>query len=185
MRVILMCVTVSMLASASLSAQRLIDRSGMASFFSTAPLEDIEAKNNQALAAMDLQTGEVAVSMLMKGFRFEKALMEEHFNENYVESDKYPKATFKGKLLDYEPLIFRSTDSFSYPVEGELTIHGVTRRLYTSVDFTVGAKEIRAAVNFVVEVEDFDIEIPMSVINNIAKEVEVTAVFNFNQPSPK
>lgn len=166
----------------SVTAQRLMDRSGMASFFSSAPLEDIHAKNNQALAAVDLQTGEVAVSMLMKGFRFEKALMEEHFNENYVESDKYPKATFKGKLLDYKPIIFGSTGTFKYPVEGDLTIHGVTKRLYTSVEFTVGAKEIQAAVNFVVEVEDYDIEIPMSVINNIAKEVEVTAVFNFDQP---
>lgn len=170
------------LYAGGLSAQRLIDRSGTATFFSEAPLENIEASNKQALGAIDLKTGNVAVSMLMKGFRFEKALMEEHFNENYIESSKYPKATFRGKLLDYEPVIFESPGKFSYPVEGDLTIHGVTRRLFTEVDFTVTEKEIVAMVHFNVKVEEFGVEIPMSVINNIAKEVEVTALFNFDNP---
>lgn len=184
MRIKLFFIILGMIGAGPLAAQRLIDRSGTATFFSEAPLENIEAKNNQALAAIDLKTGDVAVSMLMKGFRFEKALMEEHFNENYVESDKFPKATFRGRLLDYDPVIFKTPEKFSYPVEGELTIHGVTRRLFTKADITVTPRNIVVMVHFKLKVEDFDIQIPMAVINNIAKEVEVNAVFNFDQPNP-
>ncbi|WP_421876816.1 hypothetical protein [Marinoscillum sp.] len=78
-----------------LIAQPLIDRKGKASFYSEAPLEDIEAWNEEVLGAIDLEKGTIAVSMFIKGFHFDNSLMEEHFNENYLESEKYPKATFQ------------------------------------------------------------------------------------------
>src|SRR5690606_39483792 len=96
----LLCIAMLVVLTQPLLAQRYLDRAGRASFYSKAPLEDIEAHTDQALCVLDAASGEVAASMLMKSFQFEKALMQEHFNEKYVESDKYPKATFAGKITN-------------------------------------------------------------------------------------
>lgn len=159
-------------------SQRLIDRSGTVTFFSEAPLENIEATNYQALGALDMEASTVAVSILMKGFRFEKALMEEHFNENYVESDQFPKATFKGNL-SVDPAQFQKDGTFSALATGEVMLHGITRPLKTQVDFVVSENQLSAKTSFVLKVADFDIKIPTAVIRNIAEEVEVTASFQF------
>src|SRR5690349_14332469 len=84
--------------SVSIAQTKYIDRAGSASFFSSAPLEDIEAHSEQAMSILDVKSGEIVASILMRSFNFRKSLMEEHFNENYVESHKYPKATFKGTV---------------------------------------------------------------------------------------
>ena len=86
----------------SWAQKQYFTRQGYVSFFSHTPVEDIKADNNQVLSILDLETGEIAVTMLVKSFTFEKALMQEHFNENYVESDKYPKASFKGIITNLE-----------------------------------------------------------------------------------
>lgn len=162
-------------------AQRLIDRSGTVTFFSEAPMENIEARNNQVLGAIDLEKGVVAVSMLMKGFRFEKALMEEHFNENYVESDKFPKASFKGKLKEPDPSDFEKNGSFTIAVSGDITIHGITKPLSAEVDFTISDKQVTAKTVFNITLADFDIDIPGAVVQNIAEEIEITASFQFQK----
>lgn len=156
---------------------RLIDRSGTARFYSSAPMEDIEATNNSALAVIEPESGKVAVSMLIKGFNFEKALMQEHFNENYLESDKYPKATFSGQLVD--PAILKKDGKFEAEITGQMTIHGITKELTVPCQFEIAAGEIQVQSIFNLTVADFEIEIPKLVRNNIAKEVEVTANFKF------
>ena len=92
---IILLITIS---SNLLAQNTLIDKKGKASFFSEAPMEDIDATNNEVIGAIDLEKGVLAATMQIKGFHFDKSLMEEHFNENYLESDKYPKASFKGKI---------------------------------------------------------------------------------------
>ncbi|MEN7550937.1 YceI family protein [Rapidithrix thailandica] len=165
----------------SMEKQTMIDRNGTTSFFSVAPLENIVAVNNQVLAAINLQKGTVAVSMLMRGFRFKKTLMEEHFNENYVESDKYPKATFQGTIKDFTLLPFDQNGSFEAVVEGEVSLHGVTQPLSTEVQFTLTDKFVQASTTFELVVADFEIKIPQLVVNNIAKKVEVQSRFNFSK----
>jgi len=162
------------------NAQRLMDRNGTVYFFSEAPLENIEATNNQALAALDLSSGKVAVSMLMKGFHFEKSLMEEHFNENYVESDEYPKASFSGQLNGFDASALENiTDSLQYSASGKMSIHGVTKDVETTVTFKSKDNKLFATTQFWIKVDDYDIEIPKMVISNIAEEVLVTAQFSF------
>lgn len=158
---------------------RYIDRAGKASFFSKAPLENIEAHNDQALSMLDAEKGEIAASILMKSFRFEKALMQEHFNEKYIESDKYPKATFKGKIKDFSKLDLSRDGKYTVEVEGEITIHGETQPLKTNVDFVVKDKVISASATFLLRVKDFKITIPTVVVKNIAEEVEVKVSFNY------
>lgn len=167
------------LALGTTLAQPLLDREGTASFFSEAPLEDIEAINKEVLGAVDLEKGTLAVSMFIKKFDFDKSLMQEHFNENYLESDKFPKATFKGVIKDFANLDFTTGGSFEAKAEGEMEIHGVKKPLTTLVKFSVSPSAVRATTEFEVSVADHDIEIPKLVIKNIAEVVEVKAAFNF------
>ncbi|WP_420385135.1 YceI family protein [Roseivirga sp.] len=162
--------------SLSFAQTRLIDRSGTVRFFSSAPMEDIEAINQSALGIIELPSGEVAVSILIKGFQFEKALMQEHFNENYMESDKFSKATFIGKIENPEKL--QENGKFQADIKGKMTVHGVTKEITMKAEIEVTSDAILVESKFNLTVADYKIEIPKLVRNNIAKEVEVTANFN-------
>jgi polyisoprenoid-binding protein YceI len=184
MRILLFLFFITLLfqISSTTAQTRYMDRTGKASFFSKAPLENIEAHNDQVLSLLDVDKGEVAVSMLMKGFQFEKALMQEHFNEKYIESDKFPKATFKGKIKDISKLDLTKDGNYTVDVVGEVTIHGETQPLETKVDFMVKGGKVNANSIFKLRVKDFKITIPSLVVKNIAEEVEVKVSFNY-QPS--
>ena len=149
-------------------------RTGHIKFFSRAPLENIEAHNHQVSSIVDAKTGEMAFSALMKGFEFEKALMQQHFNENYVESDKYPKSTFKGKITNIDELDLKKSGEQKAIVEGELTIHGVTQKITVEGLLQKQDENIYATAVFPVKVADYNIKIPTAVINNIAEVIEVT-----------
>ena len=96
---LIFCITFFFLLPFSMQGQtRLFSKSAKISFFSNAPLENIEARNNNVVTAWDFSTGQLEFSLLIRGFEFKKALMQQHFNENYLESDKYPKAQFKGRV---------------------------------------------------------------------------------------
>ncbi|QSE98712.1 YceI family protein [Fulvivirga lutea] len=163
-----------------LAQNPLIDHNGTATFFSEAPMEDIEAINRKVIGAIDLQKGILAVTMQIKGFHFDKSLMEEHFNENYLESDKYPKASFKGMIKNFSELDFSKQGNFEAQAIGELEIHGVTKPLKTMVQFAISGDKISANTSFDISIADHDIKIPRLVIKNIAEVVEVKASFNFS-----
>lgn len=155
-----------------------MDKEGKVSFYSRASLENIEARNTQALGIIELDKGRVGITVLIKGFKFEKALMEEHFNENYLESDKYPKAIFIGKILGYEELDFFNPLGVEAMVEGEITIHGIKKYLHSRVFFKPEGDILKCMTEFELKPEDFNIKIPALVVNNIAKEIVVKASFS-------
>ena len=165
------------LAHAS-EAQRYIDRSGKASFFSSAPMEDIEAHTEQVITLLDVKSGEIVSNVLMRSFRFRKALMQEHFNENYVESHKFPKATFKGKVNNLSSVDLTRDGTHMLDVTGELTIHGVTKPVRVQAEAVVKGGRIQAQASFPLRVKDFDIAIPRLVVNNIAEVVDVKVSFD-------
>lgn len=167
------------LAGNALAQTRYIDRSGNASFFSSAPMEDTKAATDQAVSVIDLKTGDVVATLLMRSFNFRKALMQEHFNENYVESNKYPKATFKGKVTNIEELDVKKDGKYTLDVTGDITIHGVTKPVHVKADAVVENGVIKTNAVFPLAVKDFDIEIPRLVVMNIAEQVEVTVAFNY------
>lgn len=156
-----------------LSAQKYFTRDGKISFSSEAPLEKIEAVNNKVSSILDAETGELEFAVLIKSFHFEKALMEEHFNENYMESTKYPKATFKGKITNLSDCDLTSNGSYRAAVSGDMTIHGVTKPVQASGEFKVNDSAISASSVFEITVADYEIEIPKVVRENIAKVIQV------------
>ena len=160
----------------SVDAQdKYISKNGYVKFFSSAPLEDIEAENNKVQSIVDLAANEVVISIPIQSFEFDKSLMKEHFNENYLESEKFPKATFKGKYDAGKQLAAKDIGTYTVAASGELTIHGITRPLLTKVTLSITESGVRAKTKFDIRIADFDIEIPRIVFKNIAEVVEVTA----------
>jgi polyisoprenoid-binding protein YceI len=137
-------------------------------------MEDIKADNNQVASILDASTGEIVFQVLVKSFKFEKALMEEHFNENYLESEKYPKSTFKGKIVNLQDVNFSKEGTYKVTVEGELSMHGVPKNVTTPGEITIMSDGVKAYAQFVVKPEDYKIEIPSVVREKIAKEITVT-----------
>ncbi|MEM6264783.1 MAG: YceI family protein [Bacteroidota bacterium] len=165
----------------TLFAQKpLITRTGTTIFFSHSPIEDIEAINHQSTAAIDLAKREVVVKMLIKHFEFEKSLMQEHFNENYLESEKYPSAIFKGVFTSETPIDLNKEGTYPVTVTGKLTMHGVTQEISCQGQLVVAGNQLTAKTEFMVRPEDFDIKIPSIVVQNIAEEVKVTSILPFN-----
>jgi hypothetical protein len=161
-------------------AQKYIAKNGHIWFFSHTPMEDIEGHNHQVASILNTSTGEVVFSMLVKGFEFKKALMQEHFNENYMESDKIPKAGFKGKITNISAITFNKDGSYEAIVSGDLTIHGVTKPVSTKGTIEVKDGKITAKAKFIVSPKDYDIKIPSVVEKNIAHEIEINVDTTYN-----
>lgn len=157
------------------SQDKYLTKEGYVSFFSHSLVEDIKADNNQVLSIIDTKTGEIAIQLLMKSFLFKKSLMQEHFNENYIESHKYPKAKFKGLILNYDQLNEQINET---EIKGILSIHGEEKEISTIAIVDIQMDEIIITGEFTVEVADFNIKIPSVVINNIAKTIKLTFEFH-------
>jgi len=158
----------------SQAQDKYFTKTGRIEFSSKAPLEDIEAKNKTVAAILDAKTGALQFSVLMKGFEFPKALMQEHFNENYVESDKYPKAEFKGSITNNSAINYTTDGVYPAQVSGKLTIHGVTKDIKTTGTIKVDEGKIDASSAFNVLVSDYNIKIPAVVKDKISKTIKVT-----------
>ena len=173
MKKIILITGIIVFASAAFS-QKYMTKNGHIKFYSETPMETIEAHNQQVNSALDIASGDFVFKVLMKSFEFEKALMQEHFNENYVESDKFPNAMFKGKVTNMGDIDFKTPGEYKALVEGDLTMHGVTQKVAESGIFVVTNGKIEGSSTFVVKPEDYKIKIPNTVIDNIAEEIEVT-----------
>ncbi|WP_179021579.1 YceI family protein [Winogradskyella forsetii] len=160
------------------SQNRYLTKTGELSFEASVPsFEEVAAKNESVTAILNTENGEFAALALVKAFRFKNALMEEHFNENYAESDTYPKALFKGDINGFELSNLSKTES-KMTIDGSLTFHGVTKT-QNSIPIILKMEDdhIMISGSFKVMVSDFEIEIPKVVKNKLSEEVAV--VFNF------
>ena len=180
MRFIILISLIAIISTSSVIAQdKYFTKQGYISFYSHTPVEDIKAENNQVLSIIDFSTAEIAVTLLMKSFAFEKALMQEHFNENYVESDKYPKANFSGKIQNLKDIL--SGNNNVAEIKGNLTIKGITKPVIIESKVTIEKDTIILKGKFMVAVADYNIKIPAIVRKNIAEKIEVTFILT-HQP---
>lgn len=169
------------LSTQLIQAQKYVSKAAHIWFYSHTPVEDIEAHNRQGVSILDATNGDISFSVLIKVFDFKIALMQEHFNENYMESDKFPKAGFKGKITNIDKINFMKDGSYPAEVSGDLTIHGVTKQITTKGTIVIKGQTVTATSKFLVSPKDYDIKIPQVVENKIAKQVEITIESVYNQ----
>lgn len=150
-------------------------KNGKISFFSKTPLEDIDAKTNDVASKINAQTGDIEFQLLVKGFHFKKASMQDHFNEkDYMDSDKYPKANFRGKIKDMAMVTLSKNGSYSITVEGDLTIHGVTQKISSPATITVNGEKVNAKSVFTIKLKDYNVNVPVMVTKRIAETIQIT-----------
>ena len=159
-------------------------KSGKIDFFSTTPVEDIKALNKSVSAVLDVNTGNIQFSILMKGFQFKKGLMQEHFNDSYVESDKFPNSEFKGQIINNNEINYSKNGNNTAKVKGMLTIHGVTNEIETTGTLSVKDGKINLNAVFHLLVADYKISVPALVRDNIAKKIKITVDCHL-EPLPK
>lgn len=153
---------------------KYLTRAGHISFFSASIMEDIEARNDKVAAVFDLNSGQIAFSVPVHEFQFKRTLMQEHFNENYMESDKFPKATFTGQLVNATQVLKQLPGaSQTVEVEGNLVLHGVTRKALVSGTLQMRDGQLIVFAYFNIAPADYSIDIPLLVREHIAKSVSV------------
>jgi hypothetical protein len=160
--------------------EKYATKTGQIDFEASVPsFEEVKAANSNVSAVLDASTGKFAALALMKGFRFKVALMEEHFNENYIELSKYPKATFKGTIQDFD--ISEVSGKKEYLIKGTFNLHGVDKSVEVPVLISVDGEVVILTAQFVLQPEDFNIKIPSIVSSKIAEDVNVFVDFNLQK----
>ena len=162
-----------LLLAATTYSQRYITKTGHIWFHSEAPFEDIEAHNNQVNAALKTKSGAIVFKVLMKSFIFEKELMQKQFNGNYIESDKYPTATFKGKVSNIDAIDFSKPGSYDTEISGKLTIHGITNHVDATGIFEIKPDMIHGKSKFYIMTTDYDISFSGLLAGQAAIEIEI------------
>jgi len=149
-------------------------KKGKVYFSATAKMEKVEATNRAAISVMDTKTGNIQFAVMLKGFEFEKALMQEHFNENYVESDKFPKAEFSGMVLNNADIQYAKDGLYVAKVKGKLTLHGQTKEVEAEGKITVKNGNLLLNADFDILLSDFKIDIPNLVKENISNDTKIS-----------
>ncbi|MBO9619204.1 MAG: YceI family protein [Niabella sp.] len=155
-------------------SQKYFTKNGTVSFQAGTALEDIDATNKSAASVFDAATGQIEFAVLIRGFELRRALMQEHFNENYMESNKYPKATFKGKISNLQSISFQKPGSYPATVSGVLEIHGVKKQVTANGTLQVSGTSVQALAKFPVIINDYNIAIPGIVRDKISQTAVVT-----------
>ena len=160
--------------SLTVQAQKYQTKNANVTFLSKATLETIEATNQKATAIIDSKSGSIAFEILIKSFHFEKALMEEHFNEKYMNSDQYPKSSFRGTITNNVNIKYSTDGVYTAQVSGKLTLHGVAKDVTATGNITVKGGKILATSEFTVALADYNIVIPAAVKDKISSTIKIT-----------
>ena len=182
MKKIMMALTFLLSTVIVFGQNRVFTKNGKITFDATSASspEVISGTNDKATSVIDLGTGAIQFAVLMKAFLFEKALMQEHFNENYVESDKFPKSEFKGQVSNMKDVNLEKDGTYKVNVKGKLTLHGVTKDVETTGTLTVKAGSVVAGKSeFIVQFADYNIEIPGLVKDKLDKEARIIAEMHY------
>lgn len=167
-----------LLSFLTVSSQKMITRTGEIKFEASMPaLEEIAAINSTVSCIFDPMNGDFVTLALVKAFKFKVPLMEEHFNESYIESTAYPKATFKGKIIDFDKSKLQLGKPITFLFDGVLTLHGVSKPIKNKITFAMGSEKLTATSNFVIKNSDFQIKIPNIVKNKVSENVKISLNF--------
>lgn len=176
MKKILFLIGIISLVSAASAQDKYFTKTGKIHFDATTPKspENVDAVNKSTICVVDTKTGNIQFSVLMKGFEFERALMQEHFNENYMESNKFPKAEFKGMISNNGTVGYSKDGVYPVTVKGKLTMHGETKDVETTGKLQIKNGKINANADFAVLLADYKITIPQLVADKVAATAKIT-----------
>jgi hypothetical protein len=174
MKKIILISLLSLISISGFTQTIYMTRNGQVSFFSKTSMENIDAINNEVNSMINAGTGDIVFSLLVKGFRFERALMEEHFNENYMESDKFPKSTFQGKINNPGNIDFTKDGTHQVIVTGDLTIHGIKKTVRIPGSLTIAKEKLSVSSTFPITLADYEIDIPALVADKISKTLDIS-----------
>jgi hypothetical protein len=152
---------------------KVLTKTGITTFEASVPsFEEVKATNKNSGCVLNTKTGEIVGLILMKGFKFRLTLMEEHFNENYMESDKYPKGIFKGKIINFNfDQLTAQKQEFS--INGTMEIHGKSKEISITAKISKSGNVVQLTSDFDLNTDDFGIELPLLVRSKVAKKVDV------------
>ena len=167
------------LVSITSFGQKQIDKSGTIHLFSKTPMFIIEADNNKVASILNTQTGEIVVSTLVRSFKFHEALVEEHFNENYMESQTFPKSSFKGKIVNNASINYAKDGTYPAVIEGDLTMHGTTNHVKENATITIKGGKISTSMVMHVSLAAYKIKVEESYKDRINDDIKLTIKFNF------
>lgn len=167
----------SLISVMTFAQDKMITKTGQIDFEASVPsFEEVKAKNEAATCVFNTKTGQIATVAFVKAFRFKVALMEEHFNENYVDSERHPKATFKGNIMNFD-MSKVSSEGGKFTMKGELSFNGKTKQITTTATIKRTMNSIILISEFDLFPSEFGIEIPSVVSKKIAKKIHVTTNF--------
>ena len=173
MRHIIIVMLTVIFSNVTLSAQKIYaTKSGQITFDASSPIEKISAINNQVDSKFNPTNGQLVVSALIQSFTFENQLMEDHFNENYMESTKFPKADFKGYITDISKVDFQKNGDYPITADGTLTIHGTGKKVLVTGTLTVQGTEAIIKGQLKAALQDYGIK-GSYIGDKIAKEVNI------------
>lgn len=155
-------------------AQKYFTKSASITFDASGPLEDIHSTNGSVAVIINTETGDIQTSAVIKSFVFDKQLMQEHFNENYMESEKFPKSNFKGNIVNNNEINYNKDGSYTAKVNGKLTLHGITQDIVTNAKININAGKISVENQFYINCSDYGISIPGAVKEKVSNKVKIT-----------
>ena len=185
MKKILLAFVTFLLVQFSFAQNKYFTKTGTMSLNAGTGVEEMEGINKSVTSVFDATTGQMEFALLIKGIEFKRALMQEHFNENYMESDKFPKSTFKGKITNLSSINFAKDGTYPVTVKGILDMHGVKKEMEATGSFKVVGQTITSTSNFSLVLAEYKIAIPNVVKDKIAKTVKIKVNCNYTILTPK
>lgn len=159
--------------SVSFAQDIYLTKVGEITFFSKAPLEDIEAQNKSVTCILKASEGSIAFKVLMKSFVFDKAAMQQHFNDDYVESDKYPNATYEAQIVDFDKIDLSKDGIYAVKTKGEFSLHGVKKNLEKEGNITIKGNRITIDASFEIQLSDYNIAVPNMYLKKISNAINI------------
>lgn len=188
MKKLLLVCGLAFIASTTFAQTRFLTKNGKIHFDCTTPSspESIDGTNDKVISIIDAGTGAIEFTLLMKAFYFAKDLMGEHFNENYVESDKFPKANFKGTVTNMSTVNLSKDGTYPVTVKGNMTIHGQTKEVTAPGTITIkGGAITNAKSDFKITLADFDVTVPSVVKDKVASQAKITVDLTYQPVAAK
>ena len=168
------CIVFAFGITSLFAQEKYFSKTATVMFHSDSKMEKIEGTNSKASTVIDATSGKMEFAVLVNAFQFDKSLMQEHFNENYLESTKYPKATFKGSIENNAAVKYTTNGTYKINVKGDLTVHGVTKQVNFPAELKIDDKGIHAFSKFSILCSDYNVSIPALVKDKLSNKIDIT-----------